>query len=109
MYLQIVKFTTRLSDSEVRRMMEERKPSFNNIPGLVQKHFCRGTGPGEYAGVYVWESEDAMRKYRSSDLAASVASAYTIDGRPDVETMQVLFSLRPEEPAAEWVQAEAGA
>jgi heme-degrading monooxygenase HmoA len=108
MYLQIVTFTSRLADAEVRRIMEERKAKFLQVPGLLQKHYCRGENPGEYAGVYLWESEDAMRKYRSSDLAKSIPAAYQIEDQPQVQTMQTLFSLRAEEPAGEWVQAEAG-
>ncbi len=109
MYLQVVTFKSELADAEVRHIMERRRPDFLHIAGLAQKHFCRGKNPGEYAGVYLWESEEAMRNYRSSDLAGSIPAAYEVKGEPEVQTLEVLFTLYPEEPAAEWVQAETGA
>ena len=53
MVIQFVKLRSGLPDVDVRRLMEERSPQFRQVPGLVQKYFCRESATGEYAGVYL--------------------------------------------------------
>jgi len=108
MVIQIVRLRSGLSDADVRRIMEERAPGFRRVPGLQQKYFCRDGKTGEYGGVYVWDSEESMLKYRESELARTTPGAYQLEGQPRVETLDVLFPLWPEEPAAAWAQAETG-
>jgi heme-degrading monooxygenase HmoA len=94
MFMLSVKFKSRLSDADVRRVMEERAPQFRALPGLVQKYYGREEGTGEYTGLYLWESEDAMREYRQSELARSIPEAYAVEGAPRVEIFEVLLPLR---------------
>ncbi len=108
MVIQFVKLRSGLSDVEVRRVMEERTPEFRRVPGLIQKYFCRDSQTGEYAGVYLWDSEQSMRQYRQSEFARGTAAAYKVEGQPHIEVLDVLFPLRSEEPAAMWAQAETG-
>ena len=109
MVIQFVKLRSQLPHEEVHRFMEERAPQFRQVPGLLQKYFCRESATGEYAGVYLWDSEESLRRYRQSDLARTTAAAYKVDGPARIEVLEVLFPLRSDEPAAVWVQAEMGA
>jgi heme-degrading monooxygenase HmoA len=94
MYVQFVKFKSGLADDQVRSTMEKRAPQFRAIPGLVQKYYVRERGTGEYAGIYFWESEAALKEFRSSDLARSIPEAYEVTGAPRIEILEVLFPLR---------------
>ncbi|WP_265519587.1 YdhR family protein [Nitratireductor luteus] len=94
MYVQFVKFKSGLTDLDVRRTMEERAPQFRAIPGLVQKYYVRESETGEYAGIYFWESGEALDEFRNSDLARSIPSAYEVAGAPRVEILEVLSPLR---------------
>lgn len=108
MVIQVVKLRSGLSDAEVRRIMDERKPEFRRVPGLLQKYFCHDSQTGEYAGVYLWDSQESMHKYRQSEIARSTPAAYKVEGQPRIEALDVLFPLRSEEPAAAWAEAETG-
>jgi hypothetical protein len=94
MIIQTVKFKSGISDAEVRRTMEERAPQFRALPGLLQKYYVREVGSGEHSGIYIWDGEESLRSFRSSELARSIPTAYQIVGQPRVETFEVLFPLR---------------
>jgi heme-degrading monooxygenase HmoA len=94
MIIQTVKFKSDLSDVEVRRIMENRAPQFRALPGLLQKFYVREADSGEYSGIYIWDGEESLRSFRSSELARSIPAAYRVVGQPRVETFEVLFPLR---------------
>ena len=106
MVIQFVKLRSRLPGEEVQRRMEERLPQFRQVPGLLQKYFCRESATGDYAGVYLWDSEESLRRYRQSDLARSTPAAYRVEGQPRIEVFEVLFPLRSEVPTAVGAQAK---
>ena len=97
MIVQVVKFTSRLSEQEVRRVMDDRAPQYRALPGLLQKYYVREPATGDLGGIYVWDSEASLRAFRESDLARTIGSAYQVVGQPRVETFEVLFPLRDEE------------
>ena len=99
MHMLLVKFHSGLSDNDVRRNLEERLPLFRSIPGLKQKYYAREATTGDYVGVYLFETEQALLDYRSSDLAKSIPPTYQIQGAPRIEILDVLFPLHAE-PAA---------
>ncbi len=94
MILQIVKLRTDLTEEELLRIARERAPEFRAIPGLLQKYYVRRAGPGEYAGVYVWDSAESLSAYRDSELARSIPEAYGVVEPPEIEIGEVLFPLR---------------
>jgi hypothetical protein len=98
MIIQTVKFKSGLSDAEVRRIMENRAPQFRALLGLLQKYYVREADSGEYSGIYIWDGEESLRSFRSSELARSIPAAYRIVGEPRVETFEVLFPLRLSQP-----------
>ena len=100
MHILLVKFHSRLSHDDVLRNLEERLPLFRAVPGLIQKYYAREPATGDYVGVYLFDSEQALLNYRSSEVARSIPDVYQIEGTPRVETMELLFPLRPEMAAA---------
>jgi heme-degrading monooxygenase HmoA len=94
MIIQIVKFETKLSFEEVLDIARERAPEFRKFSGLLQKYYVRTDRPNRYGGVYIWESPEAMKEYRESDLASSIPQAYQVLGPPEIEIYEVAFSLR---------------
>ena len=99
MHMLLVKFHSGLVDEDVLRNLEERLPLFRAIPGLKQKYYARETATGDYLGVYLFESEAALRDYRASDLAKSIPPVYQIEGTPRIELFELLFPLH-EDPAS---------
>ena len=48
---------------EVTRAMEERAPEFRALAGLQQKYYLQGTKSGEYAGLYLRDTPDALAAF----------------------------------------------
>ena len=94
MSMLLVKFHTKLDDTQVRRLLEERLPQFRAVPGLIQKYYARERATGDYIGVYLFDSEESLLRYRSSDLARSIPGVYEVVGSPRVEMLEMLFKLR---------------
>ena len=96
MHLLVVKFHSPLPDHEVRRTLEERIPLIENVQGLVQKYYTREASTGDYVGVHVFDSEDALERYRASAVASSFPTAFHLVSPSRIESLAVLFVLRPE-------------
>jgi heme-degrading monooxygenase HmoA len=92
MIIQMVKFETKLPFEDVLNVAQGRAPQFRKIPGLIQKYYVRTSRPNQYAGVYIWGSPDSMKKYRESDLAASIPQAYKVLSPPAIEVYEVAFT-----------------
>ena len=90
----IVKGKTELSEEEFLRVAKERKPQFEAIPGLIQKYYIKTKNPGEFGGVYIWDSMESLKKYKESNLAATIAKAYKLTGPPSTEIIDIMFDLR---------------
>ena len=92
--MQIIKFRSPLSLDEVQKIAQERKQEFLSVPGLVQKYYFKSEEPGRYGGVYIWDSKESAVAYRNSELAASIPQAYRLMGPPEIELLEVAFTLR---------------
>lgn len=93
MIVQIIKLKSSLSEEELLKKAKEREPKFRAIPGLVQKYYVKLGTPGQYGGVYIWDSKESLKAFRESDLAAGIPEAYKLVEAPDIELMDVLFQL----------------
>jgi hypothetical protein len=91
MIVQFIHFETSLSEKELLAVAEERLPQFRAIPSLVQKYYLKLDKANHYGGFYIWDSPEATAKYRDSDLAKSIPSAYKIVGAPDICAYEVVF------------------
>ena len=96
MILQIIKLKSNLPEKELLNKAREREPQFKAIPRLLQKYYVKTGQSGQYGGIYVWESQEALQSFRESDLAKSIPKAYEIIEAPNVEIMDILFRLRNE-------------
>jgi len=90
----LVKFKSPLSLAEVKEVAAGRLSEFRALSGLKQKYYLQDSQTGEIAGLYFWESQDALAEFRDSDLRASIASAYQTEGEPRVEVFSVFEVLR---------------
>jgi hypothetical protein len=80
---------------ELDRRINERKPHFLEVPGLVQKIYGRDEATGDTCGIYFFDSKEALAAYLDSELAKTIPTAYeATDVRREV--YEVLFPLRPE-------------
>jgi heme-degrading monooxygenase HmoA len=71
-----------------------RSKEFRALAGLQQKYYLQDPATGEIAGLYLWESQEALAAYRESELRASIAEAYQAEGEPRVEVYRVVKTLR---------------
>ena len=94
MIIQIIKLKSNLPEHELLKRAKEREPRFKQLPGLIQKYYTKLAEPGQYAGIYVWDSRDSLSSYKMSDLAASIPDAYELIDSPSIEILDVLFQLR---------------
>jgi len=94
MVVQIIKFRSALSEKEVLKVAREREGQFQALPGLLQKYYVKSNEPGLFGGIYIWDSEESLKSYRASDLAASIPEAYKLLEPANIEILDVLFRLR---------------
>jgi heme-degrading monooxygenase HmoA len=96
MIASVVRFRSTLSDDAVQAMFEERADRYRRVPGLVEKIYLRFRETGEFGAVYVWESEEALERFRESELARTIADAYRVEGAPRTELAEVRLVVQPE-------------
>lgn len=48
----------------------------------------------EYGGVYVWESTQALQRWRETNLAETLAETYRVTDGPHAEIADVMLALR---------------
>ena len=90
-----VRIKSDLEFSELSRRVEERRPRFLEVPGLVQKIYGHDPSTGDACGIYFFEDEASLAAFRDSELAETIPAAYeAVDVRPEV--FDVLFPLRPD-------------
>ena len=89
-----VKLKSSLDEEELLKRAQERANEFRKIDGLVQKYYLRLSGEGEFAGIYIWDSKESLAEFKQSELAATIAEAYEVIEKPNVEIGDILFLLR---------------
>ncbi|MGA9239761.1 YdhR family protein [Robiginitalea sp.] len=92
--LLLVRGKTALSADEIEYRMKERSPQFEAIPGLIQKYYIKTKNPGEYGGVYIWDSMKSVKAFKETNLAATIAEAYELIEEPSTEIIDIMFELR---------------
>jgi hypothetical protein len=84
MIIQIVRFKSGLSEEQVHKMYETRAPRYRALKDLKQKYYLRFPETGEFGAVYLWNSEAALKNFRESELGRTIASAYQVQGEPNI-------------------------
>jgi heme-degrading monooxygenase HmoA len=92
--LLIVRFKSSLSADELKRRYKERLPKFRALPGLLQKHYLHDPVSGEWAGLYLWDSQESLDEFMASDLRKTIPETYQFAGTPRIETLNVIDTLR---------------
>jgi hypothetical protein len=91
-----VRIKSDLDPEELLRRVDERKPRFLEVPGLIQKIYGRDEATGEVCGIYFFENKQALAAFRETELARTIPTAYeATDIRREV--YEVIYPLRPEE------------
>lgn len=84
-----------LQFEDLKRRVLDRKPSFIDVPGLIQKIYGRDPNTGDWCGIYFFESSEALAAFGESELAKSIPDAYeATDVRREV--YETMFPLRPD-------------
>ncbi|MBK3519565.1 hypothetical protein [Carboxylicivirga marina] len=91
----IVRGKTKLSEEAFLKIAKEREPQFEATPGLIQKYYIKTNTQGEYGGVYIWDSIESLKKFKESELAATIGDAYQLIEAPSTEVIEIMFELRP--------------
>jgi hypothetical protein len=85
---------SKLSYDELERRYKERLPRFRDVPGLVQKYYSYDESKGEWAGIYLFDSEESLAAYLESDLRKTIAQAYELTEPPRIERFPIVDTLR---------------
>lgn len=90
-----VRIKSDLDPEELDRRLNERKPRFLEVPGLIQKIYGRDEATGDVCGIYFFENKEALSAFRDTELARTIPNAYeATDVRREV--YEVLYPLKPE-------------
>lgn len=84
---------SRLSREELERRYKERLPQFRRVAGLVQKYYSYDESTNEWAGIYLWDSEQSLTGYLRSDLCKSIPVAYELTEPSRIERFQIVDVL----------------
>jgi hypothetical protein len=95
MVVQIVRFKSGLTYEQLMKVADERLPQFQALKGLEQKYYLKYDGTDDDGAVYLWASEAALNEYRQSELFRTIPSAYQVQGPPDIQTAELVMTLRP--------------
>lgn len=91
-----VRIKSNLAPEELDRRLNERKPRFLEVPGLIQKIYARNETTGDVCGIYFFENNEALAAFRDTELAKTIPTAYeATDIRREV--YEILYPLKPEQ------------
>jgi hypothetical protein len=91
-----VRIKSDLDPEELDRRLNERKPRFLEVPGLIQKIYGKDEATGDVCGIYFFENKEALAAFRDTELAKTIPTAYeATDVRREV--YEVLYPLRHEQ------------
>ncbi|MDH5712236.1 MAG: YdhR family protein [Gammaproteobacteria bacterium] len=90
-----VRIKSELDPAEMDRRLNERKPRFLEVPGLIQKIYGRDEETGDACGIYFFENKEALAAFRDTELAKTIPAAYEAT-EVRREVYEVLYPLRPE-------------
>ena len=89
--IMYVRIRSDLDTAEPGLRVNERKPRFLQVPGLIQKIYGRDEAAGEVCGIYVFENDESLAAFPDGELAKTIPAAY---GAAEVrrEIYDVLFT-----------------
>ena len=84
-------------EARLQQIAEGARSKFQGMPGLRSKAFTIDAARRQALNFYVWESEDAARKFYTPQMIEGVAKIYGV--RPSIEyvTLATLVENPPSE------------
>jgi hypothetical protein len=83
-----------LSSADAVALFEASAPKYQNIPGLVRKHYLLGDGGHVGGGVYLWESRAAAEALYDDAWRAGLEARY--GAAPTIELFESAVTVDPE-------------
>ncbi|MGH9134452.1 MAG: YdhR family protein [Ilumatobacteraceae bacterium] len=83
-----------LSPPDAAAAFEASAPSYQNVPGLMRKHYLLGEGGNVGGGVYLWESRAAAEALYDDAWSARIEARY--GQAPVVEYFESAVTVDPD-------------
>ena len=80
-------YENEFNEARLQQIAEGARSKFQGMPGLRSKAFTIDAARRQALNFYVWESEDAARKFFSPPMIDGVANIY--DVRPSIEYVKL--------------------
>ena len=90
-------YENEFNEARLQQIAESARSKFQGMPGLRSKTFTVDAAKRQALNFYVWESEEAARKFFSPQMVDGVAKIYGV--RPSVEYLK-LAALVENQPSA---------
>lgn len=75
------------NEARLQQIAEGARAKFQGMPGVRSKAFTLDATRRQALNFYVWESEDAARKFYSPQMLEGVAKLYGV--RPSIEYLKL--------------------
>jgi heme-degrading monooxygenase HmoA len=90
-------YENEFNEARLQQIAESARSKFQGMPGLRSKTFTVDAAKRQALNFYVWESEEAARKFFSPQMVDGVVKIYGV--RPSVEYLK-LAALVENPPSA---------
>jgi len=80
-------YENEFNETRLLQIAESARSKFQGMPGLRSKAFTVDAARSQALNFYVWESEDAARKFFSPQMIDGVAKLYGV--RPTIEYVKL--------------------
>jgi hypothetical protein len=80
-------FENEFNETRLQHIAEGARNKFQGMPGLRSKAFTVDAAKRQALNFYIWESEDAARKFYSPQMIDGVATIYGV--RPTIEYLKL--------------------
>lgn len=81
-------YENEFNEARLQQIAEGARTKFQGMPGLRSKAFTVDAAKRQALNFYVWESDDAARKFFSPQMIDGVAKIYGV--RPTIEYLKLL-------------------
>lgn len=97
MKVLMVMYKSGLPLDQIRNLFKTRARKYARVDGLREKLYVEDTATGEVGGIYVFDSEASLRKFRQSGFEQDIADTYRARFLT-IRELRVVMSLRNEPP-----------
>jgi hypothetical protein len=81
-------FENEFNEARLQQIADGARSKFQGMPGVRSKAFTLDAARRQALNFYVWESEDAARKFFSPQMIEGVAKLYGV--RPSIEYLKLV-------------------